>query len=113
LGRFVVGLRALLIPLAGSAGLPYGRFLVFDAIGALLWSALFIAIGFTAGQYAESLGHWLRGAPMLLGAALAAVLAGSLTVKLARRLYGLARGRRAPGGSCQESVAQGEACESL
>lgn len=42
LGRFVLGLRAFLMPLAGSTQIPYGQFLLFDAIGALLWSSLFI-----------------------------------------------------------------------
>jgi membrane protein DedA with SNARE-associated domain len=38
LGRFVAVLRILAGPTAGAVGMPYGRFLVCNVSGALLWS---------------------------------------------------------------------------
>lgn len=86
-GRFVMGVRAFLSPLAGSAGMPFGRFLVFDILGATLWSSLFVAIGYAFGWQLESVDAGYRtGATALLGA-LAIGLALYLAVKLARRRH--------------------------
>ncbi len=38
--RYVVGLRALAVPMAGMSGIAYRRFAVFDLAGSLLWAAL-------------------------------------------------------------------------
>jgi len=37
--KFVPGLRTFSVPLAGMTRVPYGRFLVFDAVGSSLWLA--------------------------------------------------------------------------
>lgn len=49
IGRFVGGVRILAAPVAASAGIGYGRFLVFDVGGALVWSATFVVLGYTVG----------------------------------------------------------------
>jgi membrane protein DedA with SNARE-associated domain len=46
---FVPGLGAVAPPLAGMARMPVGRFLAFDSLGSLAWSAVFTAIGYVAG----------------------------------------------------------------
>ncbi len=46
LGRFVVGARVVVAPLAGARRLPFGRFLFFDALGAMLWAGLFVLLGY-------------------------------------------------------------------
>ncbi len=43
--KFVPGLRTFAVPLAGMTGVPYGRFLVFDAAGSLLWLAGATSLG--------------------------------------------------------------------
>lgn len=48
-GRFIIGVRAFLSPLAGAAGMPFSRFLFFDSVGALLWSGLFTLVGYAVG----------------------------------------------------------------
>jgi membrane protein DedA with SNARE-associated domain len=55
-GRFVAGVRILAWPLAGSAGLGYGRFLAYDLLGALIWSGLFAGLGYTLGD------RWIEAA---------------------------------------------------
>ena len=48
-GRFVVGARVLVAPMAGARRQAFGTFLAFDAVGAVIWSALFVLLGYGAG----------------------------------------------------------------
>lgn len=50
-GRFVVGARLFLAPLAGCARMPFAKFLLLDALGCLLWAGSFILIGYLAGGH--------------------------------------------------------------
>ncbi|VVE84080.1 DedA family protein/thiosulfate sulfurtransferase GlpE [Pandoraea sputorum] len=43
--RFVPGLSALSVPMAGALGVSWRKFLMYDAIGAVLWSGLAVALG--------------------------------------------------------------------
>jgi membrane protein DedA with SNARE-associated domain/rhodanese-related sulfurtransferase len=43
--RFVPGLSALSVPMAGALGVSWRTFLMYDAIGAVLWSGLAVALG--------------------------------------------------------------------
>jgi len=44
--KFVVGLDAMAVPLAGAAGIPRLRFLIFDALGATFWSMTYAVLGY-------------------------------------------------------------------
>ncbi|EON12860.1 DedA family protein/thiosulfate sulfurtransferase GlpE [Pandoraea sp. SD6-2] len=44
--RFVPGLSALSVPMAGALGVSWRTFLMYDAIGAVLWSGVAVALGF-------------------------------------------------------------------
>lgn len=50
LGRFTTALRVLVPGLAGMARMPYGRFLVANVIGGILWATAFTMLGFVAGS---------------------------------------------------------------
>ena len=74
--KFVPGLNTAATPVAGMFHMPRGRFILFDAAGAILWSGSFIGLGWLfSGQledvalYLRRLGIWLI---ILLGVALAA-----------------------------------------
>ncbi|MCE4061364.1 DedA family protein/thiosulfate sulfurtransferase GlpE [Pandoraea sputorum] len=43
--RFVPGLSALSVPMAGALGVSWRTFLMYDAIGAVLWSGLAVGLG--------------------------------------------------------------------
>lgn len=80
--KFVPGLNTAAAPMAGMTGMSLPRFLLFDLLGALLWSGTSVAVGFVfAGQIARladglaRLGHWL----------LALLLIAALAVYIARR----------------------------
>ncbi len=49
LARFIVGLRATTPFAAGAAGMPYLRFLLYNAAGAITWTAIFIIVGYILG----------------------------------------------------------------
>ncbi|MFC8722280.1 DedA family protein [Kitasatospora sp. NPDC057198] len=49
LGRFVAFFRALMPALAGASKMPYRRFLLFNALGGLLWGVGCVLLGYFAG----------------------------------------------------------------
>ncbi len=49
LARFTAFLRAVMPGLAGSARMPYRRFLAFNAAGGLVWATGFTMLGYLAG----------------------------------------------------------------
>jgi membrane protein DedA with SNARE-associated domain len=59
-GRFVIGARVLLAPAAGLTRMPFGRFLVFDAVGCIVWAAAFILIGYASGIKLEVMQQGLK-----------------------------------------------------
>jgi membrane-associated protein len=88
-GRFVPGGRTATTFASGMLGMPWRRFLGYDAAGCALWVVYAMALGYAGGSaFADSL--WK---PMLL--ALAVGLAVALAVELGRRLR--SRSRRPPG----------------
>ena len=60
--RFMYGLRAAGPVLIGHSGLCPWKFALFNAIGALIWATIFIALGWVFGQAAEQvltqINHW-------------------------------------------------------
>ena len=72
-GRFNQVTRAAVPGLAGMAPMPWYRFAAANAIGAVLWSASFTAIGFLAAEWwRESSGSF----QVVLAAGLAAAIGG-------------------------------------
>jgi membrane protein DedA with SNARE-associated domain len=79
-GRFVALLRILAGPLAGALRVPYGRFLVANALGGITWSFGTVFAIYSVGRAAE---RWLKD---LSWVALAvAVVAGLVTTLYLRR----------------------------
>ena len=85
MAKFVPGLNTVVQPLAGIIGMRRGRFLLFDALGAVMWIGGYMALGYLFSDqleqvavYGERLGMWLIA--MLLGA-----LALYVGVKYVRR----------------------------
>ena len=83
--KFVPGVSAVSIPTAAAMGVPYRRFVLFDAIGSSLWVGTYVAAGVIFHREV----HWLLALLGRVGGASLAVL-GALFVlylgfKLARR----------------------------
>ncbi len=84
-GRFVMGVRAFLPPLAGSAGMPFVQFLLLDAVGAVVRAGLFVTLGYTLGWGPERIHQGYRGVSIALLAAVGIGLVVYLALKVARR----------------------------
>ncbi len=82
LGRFTAALRALVPGLAGVAGLPYRRFLLFNAVGGLLWGTTFVLLGYVAGAGWRTAAHTAGEAGL---AAAAGVIVAIVVAVLVRR----------------------------
>ncbi|WP_406055639.1 DedA family protein [Kribbella sp. NBC_00889] len=75
LGRFTAGLRALTPGMAGMAQMPYLRtFLPWNAVGALVWGAGCVLLGYAFAASLATLAHALTYVPLVLIAVAAAVL---------------------------------------
>jgi membrane protein DedA with SNARE-associated domain len=83
LARLSATLRIVVVPLAVSRGMSYGRFLAFEVAGALLWTAGFVSLGRAAGALGARTG--LVGTVTIISALAAGSVAMSL---MARRRLG-------------------------
>jgi membrane protein DedA with SNARE-associated domain len=75
LARFTAFLRAVMPGLAGTARMPYPRFLVFNAAGGVVWALGFTMLGYLAGasyHTAEKVAG--RASGVILGLVILAVL---------------------------------------
>lgn len=57
--RFITGLRVVGAILAGASRLSWSRFLVFNALGAIVWAATFGAVGYALGYSWHTLEQWI------------------------------------------------------
>ena len=57
--RFVTGLRVVGAILAGASTLPWNRFLIFNAAGAIAWASTFGAVGYLLGYSWETIERWI------------------------------------------------------
>lgn len=73
LGRFVGFARALVPFVAGSARLRYIVFMPYNLLGAALWAATFVLLGYFLGQAAE---QWVGKAGAVVGGIVLVILAG-------------------------------------
>ena len=82
LGRFVSFFRALMPPLAAISHIPYRKFLLFNALGGLVWGVGFTLLGYFAGAAYSRVEHVVGG---ILAGIVAAVLIVGLIVWRVRR----------------------------
>jgi undecaprenyl-diphosphatase len=71
IGRFVGFARALVPFLAGASRMPVRRFLVFDTLGAGLWTVGFVLLGYALGASWRVAERWVGRVGLLVGAAVA------------------------------------------
>lgn len=50
IGRFTAFFRAMMPALAGASGMPYRRFLPWNAAGGIVWGGVFVTLGYLAGN---------------------------------------------------------------
>jgi membrane-associated protein len=82
LGRWTAFFRAVMPALAGTAQMPYQRFLLWNAAGGLLWGVVVVLLGYLAGDSYQRVEHLFgRGAAI----AVAVVVVVALVVWHVRR----------------------------
>lgn len=79
LAKFVPGLNTMAPPLAGIIGMRLWRFLIFDALGALLYIGLFTGLGFVFSNQLEQVAARVAS----LGFSLLVILGGGLAAYVA------------------------------
>ncbi len=94
-GRFVIGARVVVAPMAGARRLPFGRFVACDAAGALLWATGYVLVGWSAGANLDAVQQHWKTVMTLAQIALTLAVAGYL----ARRLLRTSRLRLAVGAA--------------
>jgi len=74
IARFVTGLRVFGALLAGTSGLPWSRFLAYNAAGAVAWATTFGTVGYFLAYSWESLETWIGRSGLALLAVIAAIV---------------------------------------
>jgi len=83
LGRWVAFFRAVMPALAGSTDMRYRTFLVFNALGGVLWATAVVVGGYLAGTSYQAVADALgAGGPVLVGLA---VVVGFVVWQVRRR----------------------------
>lgn len=99
IARFIEVLRQVNGIVAGTAGLPWRRFLLFNALGAALWVGTWVTAGYLAGTHIEAIYHDFTRYSGYLLIGLAVLVAGYIAVRILRRT----RHRTGPAGSRAKS----------
>jgi membrane protein DedA with SNARE-associated domain len=69
IARFITGLRVFGAVLAGASGLPWSKFLFYNAAGAIVWSIAVATAGYSLAYSWDTLERWI-GRTGLIGLAL-------------------------------------------
>ena len=74
-GRFTALLRALTPFVAGSSGMRYPRFLLYNAAGGIIWGTSFVVLGYLVGVSWRVVERWMGQAGAIVGGVLVLALA--------------------------------------
>ena len=92
--RFIDGLRQSGALIAGTIGMPWRRYFVRDAVGAVLWVGAWVTLGYVAGDHIGKVYATVRTYQTYFMVAIAVLVAGLATWYLARRIQRAARKRQ-------------------
>lgn len=73
-GRFVGFARALVPFVAGASDMPYRKFVVYDALGAVLWTIGFVTLGYVLGASWQVAEKWIGRSGVILAVIAALVV---------------------------------------
>jgi membrane protein DedA with SNARE-associated domain len=79
--KFIPGLNAVAAPLAGNSGTHFGRFLAYDAAGAVIWSGAYFSLGYVFSEQLEE----VVASTSRMGSGLLILVVGVLTLWLAAK----------------------------
>jgi undecaprenyl-diphosphatase len=84
-GRFIGFARALVPFVSGASRMPYRKFVRYDALGAGLWTMVFVTLGYVLGASWRVAEKWIGRTGFIVGALLLAAL---VIIYLRRRRAG-------------------------
>jgi membrane protein DedA with SNARE-associated domain len=87
IARFVEGLRQANGIIAGTSGMPWPRFLAFNALGAALWVALWATLAYVAGTHITAIYDEISRYQLYALIALGLLAAGLLARHVLRRRH--------------------------
>ncbi len=64
--RFIAGMRIVAGPLAGVLRMKWGRFALFNFLGAIVWVSVITAIGYIFGEHWNRLLHFMSRVNLVL-----------------------------------------------
>lgn len=73
IGRFIGFARALVPFVAGASRMGYGKFVLYDGLGAILWTIGFVTLGYVLGASWQLAEKWIGRAGLILGGVLLVV----------------------------------------
>jgi membrane protein DedA with SNARE-associated domain len=73
-GRFIGFARALVPFVAGASRMPHRKFVLYDALGAILWIVAFVTLGYMLGASWRVAEQWINRTGLLVGALVAVTL---------------------------------------
>jgi membrane protein DedA with SNARE-associated domain/rhodanese-related sulfurtransferase len=82
--KFIIGLDAVAAPLAGASAIPAVQFLLFDALGALLWTTVYASLGYVFSEQLDLVATHVARIGIVLALAGAAVFGFYAARRLAR-----------------------------
>jgi membrane protein DedA with SNARE-associated domain len=94
--RFIEGLRQANGIIAGTTGMHWAKFLVFNAIGAALWVAVWTSIGYFAGSHITPIYNAVANSSVYLGIAVVVVLLAIVARRVIRARASARRAERSP-----------------
>ena len=74
-GRFIALLRTWAALLAGAGHMPYGTFMLYNALGAACWGSVFGSLGYVFGRNLPQLEHYIGQASLATALLVALVVA--------------------------------------
>ena len=74
-GRFIALLRTWAALLAGAGRMPYGTFMLYNALGAACWGGMFGSLGYVFGRHLPQLEHYIGQASLATALLVALVVA--------------------------------------
>ena len=106
LGRFTAFFRAMMPALAGAARMPYRKFLLWNALGGVVWGTGYVLLGYLAGNSYHRIEHQVgRGVAIGLAVVVVALLVGWRIRKHRRARRGSAAAEEADREADRESAA--------
>ena len=103
LGRFFTVVRVAVWPLLLRRGLGWPRFVALDGVGAVVWSAIWVGLGWIVGDQWQDAVQTVSGWLVLAGAVAALAVAGPLALwAWRRRAQAVSVPRETPGAASPE-----------